>query len=208
MSKTASRIISIIVAAGEGRRLGSNKALLEVAGVPALTRPLSVTQDSRVGDTIVVTGSRGAEVATLAAAHGSRHTPNPNWQRGMTTSIQAGIRALPVDCLAFLIQPVDHVLTTAADLDALVEAFAAHGTPDLAILRPRHDALFGHPVLFARSYGDEFLALNDDQPGHTVYRRHRSRVTAIPVANPHIRMDLDTPEDLQRAEAILRAAMD
>jgi nicotine blue oxidoreductase len=189
-------VIDIILAAGEGRRMGRNKALVEIGGEPVLTRLLAELDRSALAGAVVVVGSARREVASLARAGGARVVTNPGWRAGQTSSLRAGIAALPGDCAAFLVHPVDHAFTTARDFDALHAAWIAEAEPARAILRPVWGARRGHPVLFAAAYAAEFLALAETDPGHLVYRSHPERVRLVPVQNPLIAHDLDTPEDL------------
>ena len=191
-------IWSVVLAAGEGRRMGGTKGLVELRGRPLLEHVLGAVRQSTVSGAIVVVGADADAVTPVAEAAGGIVVENPDWRSGQTSSIRSGLAALPDDADGFLIHPVDHALVTTDDLDALMDAWAATPAPEREqmILRPVCDGAWGHPVLFARHYADAFLALAPDEPGHTVYRAHRDRVSAVPVSNPNIATDLDTPDDL------------
>jgi CTP:molybdopterin cytidylyltransferase MocA len=200
------KVAAIVLAAGEGRRIGGPKALLEVppwqpagaARVPLVSRILSVLSLGGVERPIVVTGAAAERVAPEVRAAGGEAVENPGWRSGQTWSLKAGLRALPPDAAAFLIHPVDHAFTRPEDVRALLDAWRLHADPAHAILRPVHAGRdFGHPVLFAAGYAPEFLALDDGVPANTIYRRHRDRVLVVPVDNPLIAKDLDTPADLE-----------
>ena len=81
MTHPAARIVSIILAAGAGRRIGGNKGLLVLGGQSLLERLVHVTRAARVDDTIVVTGCEAAEVEILAHACGARCIRNSGWNR-------------------------------------------------------------------------------------------------------------------------------
>jgi CTP:molybdopterin cytidylyltransferase MocA len=205
-SGTASKVAAVVLAAGEGRRIGGPKALLEVppweaggtARVPLVARIVRVLVLGGVERPIVVAGAAAERVAPEVLAAGGEPVLNADWRSGQTSSLKAGLRALPADAAAFLIQPVDHAFTRPEDVRALLDAWRLHADPLHAILRPVHAGRdFGHPVLFAAGYAPEFLALEDALPAHAIYRRHRDRVLAVPVDNAHIAKDLDTPADLE-----------
>lgn len=192
-------IRSVVLAAGEGRRMGRNKGLVLLRGKPLINRVLDAVAASRVDGAIVVTGSEGDLLRPIVEACDATAVANPSWRDGQTSSLRCGIAALPTDTEAFLIHPVDHALITARDLDALVEAWEESRDPAM-IARPVCGDVYGHPVLFGAAYRDAFLALPADAPGHTVYRAHRDDVVLVPVDNPNIGTDLDTPEELARHE--------
>jgi len=195
------KVRAIVLAAGAGRRMGGNKGLVSFRGRPLIEHVLQVIAASEVHEALVVVGSEAARLTPVALAAGARVVPNPNWEDGQTSSLQVGIGALPDDTDAFLVHPVDHALVTAEDLNALVRAFAESGEAPGFIARPVCGSVFGHPVLFSRSLADEFLGLEPGRPGHSVYRAHRDSVTLVPVDNPRIGVDLDTPEQLRAHES-------
>jgi molybdenum cofactor cytidylyltransferase len=198
----AGRVGAVVLAAGEGRRVGSPKALLPLAGA-TLVEHLVREVRAVVDDTVVVSGAEGDRVDALAAGAGALPVRNPRWREGMTSSVQAGVAALPQPIGAFLILPVDHVFTTRDDVTRLIAAWSAAADPELVIARPVHGGSFGHPVLFGAGHARAFLELESGVPARDVYRRHRARVVLVEVENPRIRFDLDTPEDLELARRIL-----
>lgn len=191
---------SVVLAAGAGRRMGGNKGLVSFRGRPLIEHVLEVIESSRVVGAIVVVGAESERLAPVAEAAGGIVVHNAEWQSGQTSSLRAGISALPEDTAAFLVHPVDYALATAEDLDALVCAFEASGRARDFIGRPVFDHVFGHPVMFAKEYAEEFLRLKPADPGHSIYRSHRDQVTLVAVRNARIGIDLDTPEQLRAHE--------
>lgn len=192
------RVAAVILAAGEGRRMGGPKALLPRDGGTVLSHLVAAARAAGIDPVLVVCGAESERVSALARAAGAVPVLHSGWRAGQTSSLQAGLRALPPESEAFMIQPVDHAFTTAADFAALRTAFSAHPDPSRAIFRPVHAGRdFGHPVLFARSFVPEFLALGAADSARAVYRRHLALVTLVAVANPLIAKDLDTPADLR-----------
>lgn len=187
------RIGVVVPAAGEGRRLGKPKALAHLAGVPFVAR---VAQEARTaaGDVVVVLGA-SADVALPLLPPGVRAVKNEAWRLGRTGSVKAGLRALrPVD--AFLVWPVDVPLATAADVAALVRAFRQTGRAAVPTLEGHR----GHPVLLPTALAPRVLALADDEPLHDVVRA--AAPVEVPTRNAGILLDVNTPDDLARAEAM------
>ncbi|HLB29194.1 MAG TPA: NTP transferase domain-containing protein, partial [Dehalococcoidia bacterium] len=142
-------IAAILLAAGESRRMGCPKALLDWDGRPLLAYQLAELDGSRVDRVVVVLGHRARDVRSLcrglqAPKEAQREGPshcvgalawagwvqvivNPHYRQGPTTSIRAGVAALPPEVRALLVlrvdQPRPHIL-----LDALVEAHLARAS--------------------------------------------------------------------------------
>ena len=121
---------------------------------------------------------------------------NPNYQRGQLSSIKAGIRALPDDASAALIHLIDHP-SVRPDTFASVVATYAHSHKPIVIAR--HDGRRGHPVVFDRALFGELLNAPEEQGARIVVNADPSRVGYAEVDDAGIVLDLDTPEDLQRA---------
>lgn len=196
--------VPLVLAGGRGSRLGGTKALQRLAGRTFLERLAAAYRASPFAPPLVVLGCDAEAVAREAERLGLHPIVNPRWESGQTSSLLAGLRALEDPERGWLVHPVDHALTTAADLVALARAFESHPDPRRAILRPRHGTDgWGHPVLYGPAYRAAFLGLGD-RPAREIYRAHLERVVAVPVDNPTIRWDIDSPADLACAEEWLQ----
>jgi molybdenum cofactor cytidylyltransferase len=193
-------IVDVILAAGRGTRVGGTKALLDLGGKPLLARVLDEVLASRLSSAIVVLGSDAGLVMPLTRRPRVQALFNPDFRSEQLLSLRVGLKVLPKETRAFLIHPVDHCLVKRPHLDALVDAFEA-ADPARAILRPRHAGRWGHPVLYAAPYAEEFLALKPAETGRVVYRRHLESVAAVDMLDDGTLFDLDTPEDLAAARA-------
>lgn len=195
------RLAAVILAAGAGERMGGPKALTLLRGVPLLVRAVRMVQKAGVPEVIAVLGARADEAAELLRESNASIVTNDHWDHGQSSSVRAGVSAVSETARGFLIHPVDHALVREDDVRLVVDAWTRTPNPERAILRPVFEnTSFGHPVLFGRDFRMEFLALSENQPANTVYRAHRHDVVLVPVKNPYIARDLDTPDDLAFAE--------
>lgn len=206
--------VAVVLAAGRGRRLGGPKALLEVAGRPMVSRAVATSRRAAVEEVIVVTGCRAEEVEALARAASQeaaadlaevRCVRNEDWERGRTGSLQAAWEA--AGDTGALVVPVDLPAVRLVTLDLLlgVHGYAA-AAPEVVVpvVDTSEGRRRGHPVLLARSLRDAVLAAGPDDPLRSLIR---SRETLeVPVDDPGILLDVNTPEDLARAEALLAGA--
>jgi molybdenum cofactor cytidylyltransferase len=195
-------VAAIVLAAGESRRMGTSKALLDFGGETALARVVRVLGAVPVARTIVVLPPPHSMAMPRAFdREGVTTVVNVDPSRGQTSSIRVGLASLGGAARAFLLCPVDVPLFEAADVRALLEARSAARSASSAarIFVPSHAGRRGHPVLFDRALAAEFAALGDGEPGHAVLRRDESRVVHVARDNPFLVKDIDTPEDYRAA---------
>jgi molybdenum cofactor cytidylyltransferase len=194
-------IAAIVLTAGKSERMGRPKALLPFRGRTFLEHILEAIAGSCIERAVVVVGHHRVEIDALLEARsmtarfssGVDSVHNPNYEQGMSTSVQAGLRALPPDVTAAALFLVDHPLIDSATIDALVVAIQ----PGRIVL-PVHNGRRGHPLVLSADVFGEILELSSDQGLNLVVRRDPSRVTEVPVESPGILADIDTPADYER----------
>jgi molybdenum cofactor cytidylyltransferase len=184
-------VAAIILSAGKSERMGSPKPLLQYRGQSFLATILAAIASARMEPAIVVAGHHYDVISqafpTVQIAF------NPNYEQGMSTSVQAGIRALPERLDGAAIFLVDHPMVDRQTIEALV----ARLTPGRIIV-PVHEGRRGHPVIFAADLFNEILDLSSDQGLNTVVRRQPERVVEVFVENAGVLRDIDTPEQFAR----------
>ncbi len=185
------RISAIVLAAGKSERMGRPKALLPFRGATFLENILTVIAASDVRETVVVLGRHRDEI------QGALKLPNavfnPDYEQGMITSMQTGIRAISGGSEGALLLLVDHPSITTPTINVLIERFA----PDRIVV-PKYGGRRGHPVLFARTVLDEILDLSPALGANGVVWKDPARVVEVGVDDPGVTFDIDTPEDYSR----------
>jgi molybdenum cofactor cytidylyltransferase len=182
---------AVILAAGSSSRMGRAKASLPAGpgGRTFLETIRDVLRDRGIEPVRVV-------VAPVApAATGPEAVVNPDPGRGMLSSVQCGIRALPHDVDALLLWPVDHPLVKAG---TLVEIVAAYREGNAPVVVPVHGGRRGHPAIFASRVFHELLDADPAQGAREVVHAHADR-KEIAVADPGVVTGIDTPDDYRRA---------
>lgn len=181
------KIAGIILAAGRSRRMGSPKALLEWKGGTVLDRMIGLV--GAVADpVIVVVGFHAESIPPSARA---LRVVNPAPDRGMLSSLQCGLRAVPGACEAVLFTPVDYPAVTVET----VRALAAVRAP---VAIPVFEGRRGHPVLISRPVAAEILALPEGARASDVIRHHLDRAIMVEVNDRGVVEDIDDPEAYQR----------
>jgi molybdenum cofactor cytidylyltransferase len=183
----------LILAAGESRRMGSPKALLEFQGETFLDRLIGLFS-RHCSPVIAVLGAQGENIrAGLRRAGEALLVENPDFRLGQITSMQCGLRAVPPEAEGVLFTLVDHPAVESATIAALLGA-----GPPAPIRIPRHGGRRGHPVFFAKSLIPEFLALPGGSSAREVLARHAGEIAYIDVDDPGVLADVDDPEAYRR----------
>lgn len=193
--------VPLVLAAGQGRRLGGNKALMDIDGIPALVRVLAAATGAGMTRPIVVVGHQAEEVRALIAGRGTEISvtivENPDPERGQTSSVQVGLAAVPADAAAVLLWPVDHALVGSDDVAALAAGAEAH--PEATVVVPSHRGRTGHPVLLRRALFAAVLALPPQEPLHTMVRAERPQTHFVDRPTDAVLLDLDTRAQVDAA---------
>ena len=189
-------ISGVVLAAGASTRMGTHKLLLTLAGEPIVRRVVRAVSEAGFDDVIVVVGYEEEKVLGALEGMGIRHAVNPDYATGMGSSFRAAVDALR-QSEAAMFALADQPLLTAADYRRLLEAWRER--PD-GIVCGRYGDVTAPPHLFGRTYFPELAALVHG--ARPVLQRHaeRTRVLQFP---PELLLDIDTPEDYERARALV-----
>jgi molybdenum cofactor cytidylyltransferase len=193
-----SRFAALILAAGASTRFaGGHKLLTEFRGKPMVSHAFELAISAPLDARLVVTGARAGEIAALAEAAGLRSLHNPHFASGLSTSLKAGIAAMPADCEGALILLGDMPLILPETVQAIVAA--AQGNPALVAIVPTYREEWGHPVLLRRTLFGEIAKLQGDQGARSLLKSRRDILT-LAIDDSGILADLDTREALVEFE--------
>jgi molybdenum cofactor cytidylyltransferase len=196
-------IAAIVLAAGRSSRMGSRNKLLEpIDGKPIIARVAQIAIESGVVcPVIVVTGFEAGRVSEALQGLDVTIVNNPDFEQGMSTSLRAGLRALPLDCDGAVILLGDMPQIEASDIAALVAAAEARN----AICVPIRDGKQGNPVLWGAAYFAEMMLLTGDKGAKQLLAKHRDKIIEVPIASDRIFADIDTEDDLARFRSVMPA---
>jgi molybdenum cofactor cytidylyltransferase len=191
---------AVVLAAGASTRMaGSQKLLLPLGGEPLVRRTVGQVCQAGFDDVLVVVGSDHERV--LAAIEGlpCRHAVNLDFASGMGSSFRTAVHHLP-GSEAAMFALADQPLVMAADYRRLLEARPSNPG---GIVCVRYGDVMAPPHLFDRAFFPELAAL--EQGARPVLQRHRDRTTVLAFA-PELLLDVDTPEDYERAARLVEPA--
>jgi len=176
---------------------GAFKPLLKWGKHTVIGECVEQMRNSRLADIFVVLGHREAEIRPRLPGTGVQYAINKDFQRGMLTSVKAGLAMLSRNADAFLLALVDQPMITSEIIDKLIDAYD-YG--DNGIILPVYEGNYGHPVIIATSYVDEIMQLDDNLEGglREFVRAHRDDWLEVPFDTPAVIEDIDSPEDYQR----------
>src|SRR2546423_10960994 len=118
------RIGAVVLAAGRSTRMGGpNKLLAEVGGRPLVRIAAEEALGSRARPVVVVTGHQRAEIEATLAGLPVTFVHNPDYAEGLSTSLKAGIAALPAEADGAIVLLGDMPQVDAALIDRLIAAF-------------------------------------------------------------------------------------
>jgi nicotine blue oxidoreductase len=188
-------VAGVLLAAGQGSRLGQPKALLQIGGETLAQRGVALLRAGGVSPIVVVTGAVAVDLPGVLAVH------NPDWRSGMGSSLAAGLATLPDSCAAAVIALVDQPLIGPVAVRRLISAHAAGASIAVAA----YDGVPRNPVLLAREHWPGVVALAVGDAGARPFlRSHPDLVTSVECGDTGRPDDLDTPLDLERLSGLLR----
>ena len=197
------RIAVLLLAAGEGSRLGSYpKALLHRDGKTLLERFSSAIQGLSLVEFIVVTGFHAQliepEIIKMNASltHPIKMIRNMSPEEGQPSSVRLGLESLRADFDVLVVALSDQPKVGAKEIQELLDEYAKREDGQEIIL-PMVDQRRGNPVLFSFQAVSDVLA-NPGMVCRTYMDAHPNELRFMHTTNQAFVMDVDTPEDIQR----------
>ena len=150
-------VAAIVLAAGRSSRMGDFKPLLPFDGRTLIGHVVASLRAAGVTRIHVVTGFNAEALAPEIDRLGVTRAQNADFDRGMLSSVQAGVASLPAETEAFLLMPVDVPLVRASTITRLLDAASAD---DAAVLYPAFRGERGHPPVIRRALFADILAFD------------------------------------------------
>jgi len=191
-------VTAILLAAGSSRRMGaSNKLLLPWKGKPLVAVTAENIWAAGIGELVIVTGHQASETSAALSHLPARIIHNPEHEKGMTGSIQAGVLASTGQ--GYLICLADMALITPEEYILLLTAFDREYSRDVqCILLPEYQGRKGNPVLFSAAWRESILQHPEEDGCRTLVRKYPQHHCRIPMPTDHILHDIDSPGDYEQ----------
>jgi molybdenum cofactor cytidylyltransferase len=195
-------VTGLLLAAGRSSRMrGPNKLVHLLDGRPLVAHTEQILAAAPVDERLVILGHE-AERVRAALTDAARCIVNPDYASGMTSSIQAGVRAASPRANGYLLLLGDMPFVQGATVAAVVRAFREEESrwPG-SIVVPTHAGKRGHPVLFSRQYREGILRHTEPEGCRALLGKHAGRVVSVAVDDAGILRDLDTPDQFEGLSA-------
>jgi len=189
-------LTAVALAAGASVRMGTQKLLLPFGDEPLVRRSVRQLLDAGFGDVLVVIGSEHEKVLAALAGLPVRHAVNAEYDTGMGSSFRTAIEHLD-QSKAAMFALADQPFVTAQEYRAVLDAYRQHAP---AIVSVRYGDVTAPPQLFSRAFFPELARLR--QGARPVLERHRDETFVLDFP-AELLLDIDTPEDYERARSRL-----
>jgi molybdenum cofactor cytidylyltransferase len=207
MDAERSRLAVVVLAAGAGSRFSpqpGGKLLADLRGRPLLEHVLAAVRTFGPAVTLVVLGHGAADIEQRIHWQAEVRVINRTPERGLASSLQAGLRALerlPVALDGAFIVLGDQPRLAPGVMQALAAAATSEGPNGRPLLVPRYadDPGPRNPVLLMRSAWGFLDDLEGDRGLASLMASRREAVLEVPVDG--VMPDVDEPTDLARLRA-------
>jgi molybdenum cofactor cytidylyltransferase len=176
--------------------MGQQKLLMPLGGEPLVRRIVRRVSRAGFDDLVVVVGYENEKVVGALEGLPVRYALNAEYETGMGSSFRAAIDALPHSAGAMFVL-ADQPLLAVSDYRRLLDAYRAGPS---GIVSVRYGDVTAPPHLFDRRYFPELAVL--EHGARPVLRRHLDDTTIL-LFNPELLLDIDTPDDYERATALV-----
>ncbi|HXY82945.1 MAG TPA: nucleotidyltransferase family protein [Candidatus Saccharimonadales bacterium] len=190
----------IILAAGKSTRMhGVNKLLAKVGGIPMIRRVLQAALESKVDEVIVVLGFEANKIHKEIENLPCRIVINKEYEKGQSSSLIVGMKAIKSSTHAVLILPAD---IARIDTQSINLVATSYNKEDGSIVCAAHNGRLGHPILFSKAVFDEIMMITEETSGlKSLVMKHRNELRLVETGNENILTDVDTPDELRRLDS-------
>jgi molybdenum cofactor cytidylyltransferase len=196
------QVHAVLLAAGRSSRMGGpNKLLALFEGEPLVRRVASGALASKAAGVIVVTGYQAGRVRSALSGLDVAFVENPDFASGLSSSLRAGVAALPADAAGVLVLLGDMPGVSFADLDGMIEAFRK--SEGRSVVRAAHQGRRGNPVLLPRSMFAALVRLEGDTGARHLVEAEGLDVIDVEIGAGAL-VDVDTPDAMRVAGGVLQ----
>ena len=189
---TKPNVAAIVLAAGQSRRMGGdNKLTRALEGTALIRRSVETVLAAAARPVIVVTGHESAKIHALLDGLPVTFVDNARYAEGLSTSLKAGLDAVPADADGALVCLGDMPAVSTAHLDALVAGFDPPNGKCIGV--PTHDGKRGNPTLWSRLLFDDMRQVAGDVGARHLIGANESLVYEVEFGDTGVLTDLDTP---------------
>lgn len=194
-------IVGIILAAGEGKRIGKSKLNLPLGSKRVIEWVLEAAKLSSLDKVILVVRPKDEGISKIGKKWGVEIVLNPDFYQGMSTTIQKALLKLDSqEVEGFFLILGDQPLISSTIINKLIKSFSP-GKGEIVV--PYFEDKRGNPTLFDIYWKDELMAITGDVGGRVLIKVHPEKVKRINISDKAILFDIDKEEDYLKAQTYL-----
>ena len=188
-------VTGIILASGFSRRMGDEKLLLEVDGVPMVERVIKTAQSSLLDEIILI--YRQDVIKMPANQYDIKTVLNPHAEKGQSEAVKLGITQAHPGSDGYMFLVADQPFLSYTTVNRLIKVFNGHKD---CIVMPVYNGARGNPVIFPAALKSDLLNLEGDCGGRAVVEQMENIVKLVPIENDWEGTDIDTREVYEAAQ--------
>lgn len=188
-----SRIAGVILAAGGSERFGTPKQVLKWRGEPFIRHMALNALEAGLSPLMAVTGANRELIEASICDLPLKIVQNPAWETGQSSSMQAGLKALPPDCEGVIFLLADQPQVSPILIRRLIERFWENRS---LVTAPLTDSGRANPVLFDKETFSALMDVEGDRGGRAILNKFQ--VDWLPWVDGRISLDVDKPRDYKR----------
>jgi molybdenum cofactor cytidylyltransferase len=191
------RVAAVLLAAGEGRRMGGvSKPLIALQGVPLIKRQLIALSGAGVDEVVVVTGHAREAIEAQVQSFPVTLAFNQAYTEGQQGSVRVGLAALSGHFDAVFVVLADQPLIGSGDLTELMAAFKKRPTGNIVV--PVVGGQRGNPIVLDDLACSQILASDTHLGCRHLIERRPDLVHVHETSNTRFITDLDTLQDVEQ----------
>lgn len=195
-STNKASIGAVVLAAGQSRRAGTTKLLVEGKdGLPMFMHAVNAAVASNAKPVFVITGHRHEELEEWLQKLDVNIIYNPAYETGVRTSIQLGLKAMPSACDGAILLPADMPNITSSELNKLIGKMDLSTPKNLCFLT--HKGVKYNPVLWSKALYDKADLIPENSAYRVVFAEHADYSHNVEVKDENILKDLNFPNDVK-----------
>ena len=195
-------IYGIILAAGEGKRMGKVKLTLPLGDKQLIEWVLQAAKLAPLDKYFLVLRPEDKEMIKIGESWGAEIVLNPDFRKGMSTSIKKALLKIDIqEVEGFFLILGDQPLITSKVINQLIKSFSP-GKAEIVV--PYFKDKRGNPVLFDIYWKDELMAVTGDVGGRVLIKAHPEKVKRVNIPDETILFDIDQEEDYLKAHRYLK----
>lgn len=200
------KIAGVILGAGYSSRMGKNKMLLPINGLPILGHVIKAVENTSLDKLICVYPKVIGDKDEMQELRKTSYNTDVEWlvnhhqELGQSYSLRLALEK-SYDFDAIMIILGDQPLLRESVLDDMIKVAKDKKN---RIIRINCNGIKGPPVIIPKRFFNELLEISGDVGARNVIKKYKSLVDDIDIEDEWFNKDVDTPEDYEAVIELMK----